>query len=284
MEKELKNKIDFIYIVDIKDGNPNGDPDAGNMPRIDNETGQGIISDGCLKRKIRNYVQMKKNGKPGFDIFVQQKSILGEKIQSSYNAEDVKDKPDKEKDEAADKYMCRNYYDIRTFGAVLTKGAGHNSGQVTGPVQLTFSRSIDPICIKEHSITRCAVAQKQDETKEQTMGSKFTIPYGLYVCHGFVSARFAQKSGFNEDDLNLLWESLENMFNEDHSAARGLMTPQKLIIFRHQSDLGNMPADKLFHLVQIKKISEGPARDISDYEISIDKSKLPDTIKCEELI
>lgn len=285
MENLLKNKIDFVYIFDVKDGNPNGDPDAGNMPRIDAETNQGLVSDGCLKRKVRNYIQLKKNSEPGFDIFIKEKSILINAIDAAYNSDDVKlKKEDDDKNIAAVKFMCQNFYDVRTFGAVMTRGQGKNSGQVKGPIQLTFSRSIDPILAQTHTITRCAVSNVKDEKKGQTMGTKYTVPYGLYVCHGFVSSRFAQKSGFTEGDLELFWDALKNMWNEDHSAARGLMTPQKLIVFRHESDLGNVPADKLFHLVHIKKIADEPARDISDYEISIDKDKLPDTIKCEELI
>ena len=251
---ELKNRIDFVYIFDVQDGNPNGDPDAGNLPRVDAETGMGLVTDVCLKRKVRNYVQVAKNLADGYDIFVKEKAVLNDEIDRAHDDSDVKNiKGEKEKTDAARKFMCKTYYDIRTFGAVMS--TGKNAGQVRGPIQLTFARSVDPVATSEHSITRVAVATK-DEAKKQkgenhTMGRKATIPYGLYVCHGFVSANLAKQTGFSEEDLALFFEALKNMFDQDRSAARGLMSAQKLIVFRHKTELGNAPAYKIFERVEI---------------------------------
>ena len=285
--EELRNKIDFVLFVDVQDGNPNGDPDAGNLPRVDAETGEGLMSDVCLKRKIRNYVQISKVGVSGYDIFIKEKAILNDLIDESYEDESVKEKDKKgkkngEQVDAARKFMCAKYYDIRTFGAVMT--TGKNAGQVRGPIQLTFARSVDPIVSMEHSITRVAITKKEDADKRGEMGRKSTVPYGLYRCHGFISANLAKQTGFSEEDLNLFWEALKNMFDCDRSASRGLMSTQKLIVFRHDSELGNVPANKLFDLVTVQKKCEGAARSFADYEVSVDASKLPEHVHLEELI
>lgn len=285
---ELKNRIDFVYLFDVQDGNPNGDPDAGNLPRIDAETGMGLVTDVCLKRKVRNYVQTAKNLAEGYDIFIKEKAILNDEIDKAYDDEKVKAADEKSKATAARDVMCKQFYDIRTFGAVMTRGSGKNAGQVRGPIQLTFSRSVEPISQAEHSITRIAVATAQEADKQKganhTMGRKSTVPYGLYVCHGFVSANLAKQTGFSEEDLELFWDALKNMFDEDHSAAHGLMSAQKLIAFRHDSELGNVQASQLFDLIKINKKIDGPARKFSDYEVTIDKGNLPENVKLEELL
>lgn len=273
----IKNRYDFVLLFDVKDGNPNGDPDAGNLPRIDPETGHGLVTDVCLKRKIRNYVQIVKNGDSGNDIFIKEKAVLNTLIDKAHEQDVVKSKEKGEKTEAARMYMCKTYYDIRTFGAVLS--TGKNAGQVRGPVQLTFSRSIDQIVPLEHSITRMAVATEAEAEKQQgdnrTMGRKFTVPYGLYRCHGFVSAPLAAQTGFCEEDLELLWKSLSEMFEHDRSAARGEMTTRKLVIFKHESALGNAQAHMLFERVSIlRKNGVATPRGIADYEIKINKDGL----------
>jgi CRISPR-associated protein Csd2 len=284
---ELKNRFDFIYVFDVQDGNPNGDPDAGNLPRVDAETGQGLVTDVCLKRKVRNYVQIAKEFAEGFDIFIKEKAVLNTLIDASYAENDVvnKDK-DVDKREVAREVMCRKYYDIRTFGAVMS--TGKNAGQVRGPIQLTFARSIDPIAYAEHSITRMAVATEKEAEKQggdnRTMGRKSTVPYGLYVCHGFISANLAKQTGFSDEDLQLFWEALKNMFDVDRSAARGLMSAVKLIVFKHDSVLGNAPANKLFDLVKITKATNNVPRSISDYEFNIDFDKVPAGVTVDELI
>lgn len=267
----IKNKYDFAIIFDVADGNPNGDPDAGNLPRIDAETGMGLVTDVCLKRKIRNYVQLTKKCAPSFDIFVKEKVVLGDIVSDAYETDEVKEKKsNSEKDKAAVSYLCSKFFDIRTFGAVLTKGQNSNAGQVRGPVQLTFGRSVDPIVFTEHCITRMAVSNSKDKDKERAMGRKATVPYGLYVAHGFVSPALAEQTGFSEEDLNLLWEAILNMFECDRSAARGLMSVKKLVIFKHNSHLGNAPSYKLFDLIKIaKKDPSFPARSFSDYEFSV---------------
>ncbi len=278
-ENTINNRHEFILLFDVQDGNPNGDPDAGNLPRVDAETGQGIVTDVCLKRKVRNYVQMIKDNQPGFDIYVKEKAILNEQHERAYKAigaEDELKKDDKKrkggkKVEEARKWMCGNFYDIRTFGAVMSTGV--NCGQVRGPVQMTFGRSVDPIVTMEHSITRMAVATEAEAEKQggdnRTMGRKNTVPYGVYVAHGFISAHLATQTGFDKDDLKLLWEALKNMFEHDRSAARGLMSTRKLIVFKHSSALGNAPAHKLFDLVQIeRKDKTKPARSFSAYTMT----------------
>ena len=281
---ELKNRIDFVYIFDVQDGNPNGDPDAGNLPRVDAETGMGLVTDVCLKRKVRNYVQTAKGQANGYDIFIKEKAVLNTLIDKAHDDSEVK--AAKDKTEAARMFMCKNYYDIRTFGAVMS--TGKNAGQVRGAIQLTFARSVDTIATAEHSITRMAVATEKEAEKQggdnRTMGRKATVPYGLYVCHGFVSANLAQQTGFSEEDLELFWDALKNMFDVDRSAARGLMSAQKLIVFKHNSPLGNAPANKLFDLVKVEKVCDGAPRSFSDYTVTIDKDKLPTNVTVEELI
>lgn len=282
---ELKNRIDFVYLFDVQDGNPNGDPDAGNLPRVDAETGMGLVTDVCLKRKVRNYVQIKKELSDGFDIFIKEKAVLNTEIDKAHDDSEVKNA--KDKTEAARMFMCKNYYDVRSFGAVMS--TGKNAGQVRGPIQFTFARSIDMIASAEHSITRMAVATEKEAEKQsgdnRTMGRKATVPYGLYLCHGFVSANLANQTGFDEDDLNLFWDALKNMFDCDHSAARGLMAAQKLIVFKHNSELGNAPANKLFDLVTIeKKDGVDVPRKFSDYVVSIDKANVPNGVEVIEMI
>lgn len=281
---ELKNRIDFVYIFDVQDGNPNGDPDAGNLPRVDAETGMGLVTDVCLKRKVRNYVQVAKDCADGYDIFIKEKAILNKSIDAAHEEESVKIASDKTT--AARDVMCRKYFDIRTFGAVMS--TGKNAGQVRGPIQFTFARSIDPISAMEHSITRMAVATEKEAEKQggdnRTMGRKATVPYGLYVCHGFISANLAKQTGFSEEDLKLFWDALKNMFDVDRSAARGLMSAQKLIVFKHDSVLGNAPANKLFDLVNIEKKCDGAPRKFDDYKVTIDTDNCPSGVCIEELI
>lgn len=272
----IQKRYDFVYLFDVKDGNPNGDPDAGNLPRVDPNTGMGLVTDVCLKRKVRNFVQMTQSPQH-HDIFIREKGILNQLIDEAHEQENVKSKEKGDKIDAARQYMCGRYYDVRTFGAVMT--TGKNAGQVRGPVQLTFARSIDPIMPLEHSITRMAVTNEKDASEtgdNRTMGRKFTVPYGLYRCHGFVSAHFAQQTGFSDEDLELLWQSLINMFDHDHSAARGEMNARGLYVFEHSNSLGDAPAYSLFDRVQVRK-KEGVSepRQFSDYEVSIDATDLP---------
>lgn len=291
MATPLKNRYDFMLVFDVKDGNPNGDPDAGNLPRVDSETGEGLVTDVCLKRKVRNYVQLTKGAEAGYDIFVKEKAILNKEIEKAYaelsidlskppmDAADGK-KRNKEGQgqggevQQARAKMCETYFDIRTFGAVMSTGA--NAGQVRGPVQLTFARSVDPVVTLEHSITRMAVATEAEAEKQsgdnRTMGRKNTVPYGLYVAYGFVSPALAAQTGFSEEDLETLWTALVNMFDQDHSAARGMMATQKLIIFKHDSALGNAPSHKLFDLVNIAKRPDVTVpRKFADYEVTTPK-------------
>lgn len=279
---ELKNRFDFVYIFDVQDGNPNGDPDAGNLPRIDAETGMGLVTDVCLKRKVRNYVQIAKDCSEGYDIFIKEKAVLDSLVNKTYDYSEVKNASKEEKKKIAKRLLCKNYFDIRTFGAVIA--TKDKNDQVRGPIQMTFSRSVGPIVANEHSITRMAVTKEEDLEKERTMGRKATIPYGLYICHGFVSANLAKQTGFSEDDLKLFWEALINMFDIDRSAARGLMSAQKLIVFKHDSELGNAPAHKLFDLVKVEKKSQNVARSFSDYSVTINKDNLPNGVAVEELI
>lgn len=281
---ELNNRIDFVYVFDVQDGNPNGDPDAGNLPRVDAETGMGLVTDVCLKRKVRNYVQVAKGLSDGYDIFIKEKAVLNNEIDKAHDDSMVK--AAKDKTLAARQFMCKNYFDIRTFGAVMS--TGKNAGQVRGPIQLTFARSVDPVATAEHSITRVAVATPKEAENQNgenhTMGRKATIPYGLYVCHGFISANLAKQTGFSEEDLNLFFDALKNMFDLDRSAARGLMSAQKLIVFRHDTELGNAPANKLFDLVKIEKKTEAAPRSFKDYDVTIDKDGCPNGVTIEELI
>lgn len=284
---ELKNRIDFVYIFDVQDGNPNGDPDAGNLPRIDAETGMGLVTDVCLKRKVRNYVQVAKQLAQGYDIFIKEKAILNNEIDAAVDDESISEKKGKDKTEAARQLMCKRFFDVRTFGAVMS--TGKNAGQVRGPIQFTFARSVEPITALEHSITRMAVATEKEAEKQsgdnRTMGRKSTVPYGLYLCHGFVSANLARQTGFSEEDLQLFFEALKNMFDVDRSAARGLMSARKLIVFKHSSVLGNAPANVLFDLVHVnKKNPDKVARAFSDYEVAIERDKVPANVEVEELI
>ena len=287
MEKEaIKNRYDFVYLFDVQDGNPNGDPDGDNAPRTDYETGQGLVTDVCLKRKVRNYVQIKMGEDQLNQIFVKEGAVLNNEIKKAYKALDLKPKEKGKESDNKDKarqYMCEHYYDIRTFGAVMS--TGDNAGQVRGAVQLTFARSIDPVMTSEHTVTRMAVTDEKDKDKERTMGRKATVPYGLYRAHGFITAALARETTFSEDDLALLWEALKNMFDLDRSAARGLMAARRLIVFKHDDDLGNAPAHKLFELVKVEaKDPNRPARSFSDYEITVDESKLPKGVQLLDLI
>ena len=300
--ENLKNRIDFVYIFDVQNGNPNGDPDAANAPRVDAEDMHGIVTDVCLKRKVRNYVQIivaeddKKEFQEGYDIFVKDKAVLDALVDKIYDYESVKNIKDKDKKkeevkkkEEAKNLLCKNYFDIRTFGQVIATSGKQD--QVRGPIQLTFARSVDEITPRPLSITRCAVTKEEKNTetddvrqKERTMGRKNIVPYGLYVCYGFISANLAKQTDFSEKDLALFWDALKNMFDVDRSAARGLMSAQKLIVFKHNSPLGNAPANKLFDLVKVEKVCDGAPRSFSDYTVTIDKDKLPANVTVEELI
>ena len=275
----IEKRYDFVLFFDVQDGNPNGDPDAGNLPRIDAETGLGLVTDVCLKRKIRNYIQLRKDESEGFKIFIKEKAILNKLIEEAHQQDSVKKKEKGEKTSEARNWMCNQYYDVRTFGAVMS--TGENAGQVRGPVQLTFARSVEPIVSLEHSITRMAVATEAEAEKQsgdnRTMGRKFTVPYGLYRCHGFISANLAFQTGFSKEDLALLWEALENMFEHDRSAARGLMSTRALVIFEHSSLLGNKPAHELFSRVTVKRTTDSPARAFSDYQLLLDDSPIKRT-------
>lgn len=278
----LQNRYDFLYLFDVQDGNPNGDPDAGNLPRIDAETGMGLVTDVCLKRKVRNFVQLTQQEKTGYKIFVKEKAILNNLIDESHEQETVASKEKGDKTEAAKQWMCDNYFDVRTFGAVMS--TGKNAGQVRGPIQLTFSRSIDPIVASEHSITRMAVTtEKESESQKgdnRTMGRKFTVPYGLYLCKGFISANLANQTGFSEEDLTLFWQSLEQMFDHDRSASRGEMSPRGLYIFKHSNELGNASAASLFDRVKVTKKPEvDVARSFDAYQVDIIEDGLPEGIE-----
>ncbi|MDA3833039.1 MAG: type I-C CRISPR-associated protein Cas7/Csd2 [Spirochaetales bacterium] len=287
MSDPIKNRYEFVLLFDVKNGNPNGDPDGGNLPRIDPETGHGITTDVCLKRKVRNYVDLVKDNQPPYNIYVKEKAILTERRQPAYEA--VADETDKStKISKARAWMCKNFFDVRTFGAVMSTKE-NNCGQVRGPVQIAFSRSIDPVVPLEATITRMAVetkAEAEDRAKKgsaiQTMGRKTYIPYGLYEVHGFISAPLAKQTGFSEDDLELFWNALLNMFDHDRSAARGEMAARKLIIFKHTSELGNAPAQKLFDLVKIERAgdTEMPPRSFKDYKVEV--SDAPEGVKMIE--
>jgi CRISPR-associated protein Csd2 len=314
---DLFNRYDFVFLFDVTNGNPNGDPDAGNLPRLDPETNKGLVTDVSLKRKIRNYAEFAKAGAPGFSIYVQEGSILNEKHREAYTAI----RPDRAKvagekklnpqnDEEAKKltrFMCDNFFDVRTFGAVMSTGI--NCGQVRGPVQLSFANSIEPIMPLEISITRMAATNEAEKAKQaeggederrenRTMGRKHIVPYGLYRAHGFVSAKLAERTGFSPADLAFLWEALANMFEHDHSAARGEMSARKLIVFKHASALGNAPAHALFDRVTVGRVTGDdirlpgdprldnlpPARRFADYRVAIERNGLPAEVEILELI
>lgn len=286
----LQNRYEFVYLFDVTNGNPNGDPDAGNMPRLDPETNQGLVTDVCLKRKIRNFVALAKEDTPGFDIYMQEKSVLNNQHKKAYKALGIEHEPkklpkDKEKALELTQWMCANFFDVRAFGAVMTTEV--NSGQVRGPVQLAFAHSIDPIVPMEISITRMAVTNERDLEKERTMGRKHIVPYGLYRAHGYVSAKLAEKTGFSDDDLQLLWKSLMNAFEHDRSAARGEMSARKLIVFKHDNPMGNAPAHRLFDAVSVERTdgeSDTPARSYGDYRVFTDVSAIPEGVTVQELL
>ena len=282
----LNNRYDFVLVFDVRDGNPNGDPDAGNLPRLDAESGHGLVTDVSLKRKVRNFVGLVKGETPPFDIYVKEKAVLNQTHEKAYVAvgaeEELKgDKKRKGSGDTVDKarqWMCANFFDVRTFGAVMSTGV--NCGQVRGPVQLTFARSVDPIIAQEHSITRMAVATEAEAEKQQgdnrTMGRKHTVPYGIYVAHGFVSSFLAKQTGFGEEDLELLWQALEQMFEHDRSAARGEMSTRGLYVFKHDSELGNAHAHALFDRVAIKRKDDVDVpRSFADYEVTVSDADLP---------
>jgi len=276
---ELNKRYDFVLFFDVKDGNPNGDPDAGNLPRVDAETGNGLVTDVCLKRKVRNYIGLLKGEQPPYEIYVKEKAVLNNQHERAYKALELKSESKKlpkdvQKAKEITSWMCNNFFDIRTFGAVMTTEV--NAGQVRGPVQFTFARSVEPVVSIEHSITRMAVTNEKDLEKERTMGRKFTVPYGLYRMHGFVSAPLAKQTGFSAEDLELLWSTLENMFDQDHSASRGMMSSRRLIVFEHSSPMGNKPAFELFDRISTKRKTDGPARDFSDYSVELDGHELTD--------
>ena len=294
MYNAIENRYEFVILFDVENGNPNGDPDAGNMPRIDVETGYGLVTNGCLKRKIRNYVEAVKEGEPGYRIYVKE----GVPLNTSDNeileylgvADDLKEvkKSDPTLDAKVRDAMCANFFDIRTFGAVMTtfvKG-GLNCGQVRGPVQLVDARSVDPILPQELTITRVAITTEKDaERKNSEMGRKYIVPYGLYRAEGYVSANLARKTtGFSNKDLELLWQAILNMFEYDRSAARGKMAVRELIVFKHASELGNAPAHKLFDLVSVKRNEDVVSpRSYLDYTVAIDTTKLPSGVECLRL-
>lgn len=281
----LDHRYDFVLLFDVRDGNPNGDPDAGNLPRVDAETGRGLVTDVCLKRKVRNYVGLVKSEQPPYEIYVKEKAVLNRQHERAYEGIGAGEllKGDEKKRKGGDKvgeardWMCKNFFDVRTFGAVMSTGV--NCGQVRGPVQLTFARSVDPIVAQEHSITRMAVATEAEAEKQEgdnrTMGRKHTVPYGLYVSHGFVSGFLADQTGFSEDDLQLLWESLVQMFEHDRSAARGQMATRGLYVFEHASKLGNAHAHDLFERIQVRrKDSVDVPRSFGDYEVGVEGGSL----------
>lgn len=297
MSDIIKNRYEFVVLFDVENGNPNGDPDAGNMPRVDPETGLGLVTDVCLKRKIRNYVETVKEDSTGYRIYIKDNIPLNRSDAQAYaelELEPGKIKDLKKKDPDLDlkvrDWMCKNFYDIRTFGAVMTTFVKDslNCGQVRGPVQLGFARSVEPIVPQEVTITRIAITTEADAEKKGTeMGRKYIVPYGLYRCEGFVSANLARKTtGFTDEDLSLLWEAILNMFEHDHSAARGKMAVRELIVFRHDSELGNAPAWKLFESVSVKRKNPddtSPARSYYDYQVTVDTDHLPAGVTCQRL-
>lgn len=288
MTEIIKNRYEFVFFYDVENGNPNGDPDAGNMPRTDPETSFGLVTDVCLKRKIRNYVELAKGSETGFNIYVQEKAVLNRQNQRAYEALGIKPEAKKlpKNEEDARKiteWMCHNFFDVRTFGAVMTTEV--NSGQVRGPVQINFSKSLTPVTPLEISITRMAVTNEKDLEKERTMGRKHIVPYGLYRVEGYISAKLAEKTGFSESDLELLKQALVNMFDHDHSAARGKMNSRKLYFFKHDTALGNAPSHILFDLVNVQqKDSESTPRAFTDFEIAVDRQAVPAGVELQEVL
>lgn len=290
----IAHRYEFVYLFDVTNGNPNGDPDAGNLPRLDPETNCGLVTDVALKRKIRNFVTLDKDGAAGFAIYMQEKAVLNNQHKRAYEAltikpEDKKLPKDEAKARAITSWMCSNFFDIRTFGAVMTTGV--NAGQVRGPVQIAFATSVEPVLPLEISITRMAVTTEKEAEAQggdnRTMGRKHILPYGLYRAHGFVSAKLAERTGFSDDDLQLLWNALVNMFEHDRSAARGEMSARKLIVFEHENAMGNAPAHALFDAVKVQR-AEGtedrPARSFADYHISVDSEAMPKGVSVRELL
>jgi CRISPR-associated protein Csd2 len=281
----ISNRYEFVLLYDVENGNPNGDPDAGNMPRIDPETGYGIVTDVCLKRKVRNYAELVKSDSAGYRIYVKEGMPLNTNHKEAYKAIGLESgkKAGAEKVNEARAWMCANFFDIRTFGAVMS--TGDNCGQVRGPVQINFSRSIDPIVQQEVTITRQTVTKEEDAEKERTIGRKHIVPYGLYRVEGYVSAKLANDENkgtkFSEEDLSLFWDALANMFEHDHSAARGKMAARRLFIFKHESDLGNAPSHILFDLVRVEKCANPPRR-FADYEVTVDRSGVPQGVELIE--
>jgi CRISPR-associated protein Csd2 len=292
MSEPIKNRYEFTVLFDVENGNPNGDPDAGNMPRIDPETGYGIVTDVCIKRKIRNYIETLKEDSQGYRIYIKDGIPLNKSDKEAFAGIGIEEKDAQSKkgdiDEQLREYMCKNFFDIRTFGAVMTTfvKAKLNCGQVRGPVQIAFARSIEPIIAQEVTITRIAITTEEDAKKKETeMGRKHIIPYALYRLDGYISANLARKvTGFNEDDLSLLWESIINMFEIDHSAARGKMAVRELIVFKHENELGNCPAYQLFDKITIKRISDQAARAYSDYKVDVMKEALPTGVTVKRMI
>lgn len=302
MSEVIKNRYEFVVLFDVENGNPNGDPDAGNMPRIDPESGLGLVTDVCLKRKIRNYVEMIKEDAEGYQIYIKEDVPLNRSDREACASLGIEDTEDKKVTEALKKlkkndpkadiklrdYMCSNFYDIRTFGAVMTTfvKASLNCGQVRGPVQIGFARSVDPIVSQEVTITRVAITTEKDaENKSTEMGRKSIVPYGLYRVEGYVSANLARKvTGFSEEDLELLWEAIINMFENDHSAARGKMAVRELIVFKHSRELGDCPAYKLFDAVEVKKNeSVDYPRKYQDYTVSVHEENIPETVEVKRM-
>ena len=303
MGEAIKNRYEFVVLFDVENGNPNGDPDAGNMPRIDPESGLGLVTDVCLKRKIRNYIEMVKEDEAGYKIYIKENVPLNRSDREACESLGVTETEDKKVTDALKKlkksdpdadlklrdYMCKNFYDIRTFGAVMTTfvKASLNCGQVRGPVQLGFARSIDPIISQEVTITRVAITTEKDaDNKSTEMGRKSIVPYGLYRVEGYVSANLARKvTGFSEEDLDLLWDAIINMFENDHSAARGKMAVRELIVFKHSKELGDCPAYKLFDAVEVKKNEtvEYP-RKYQDYKVTIHEEEIPDSVEVKRMI
>jgi CRISPR-associated protein Csd2 len=303
----IENRYDFVFFFDVTNGNPNGDPDAGNLPRVDPETNQGLVTDVCLKRKVRNYVALAKNEVPGHEIYITERAVLNTLSKKAWAAimpevtkdSEMEKRPkDEVKAQQLTSWMCANFFDVRTFGAVMSTGV--NCGQVRGPVQFTFARSVEPVMPLEISITRMAVTNEKDIEKERTMGRKHIVPYGLYRAHGFISAPLAQGTkgtGFSEDDLTLLWEALGNMFDHDRSAARVEMSKRRLVVFKHENRMGNAPAHTLFDRVTVDRVYNGdalpvgdqrthnypPARAFSDYAVTVDSANLPAGVEILDL-
>jgi CRISPR-associated protein Csd2 len=285
----IQNRYEFVLLFDVENGNPNGDPDAGNMPRIDPETNHGLVTDVCMKRKVRNFVEMTKGNEPPFCIYVREKAVLSTMRDEAYKTFAGQSTTDAEKVSLGRKFMCANFFDVRAFGAVMSTKL-NNCGQVRGPVQISFARSIEPITPLDVTITRMAVETLKEADEQsgdnRTMGRKHIVPYGLFRVEGFISASFARQTGFSEEDLKLFWQALSMMFDHDHSAARGKMGTRKLIVFKHADALGNVPAQTLFDLVKVGRQTDAsiPARSYADYTVSIETARLPEKVTLEVMV